>query len=114
ITPSLMDYPTADGSTYWPKGYVEGGTSATTAGKPSRIVLAPWRSLIYRNVDTPFTYSDGGAIFPHMPMNVPGFDCRAPRIIGDWMVSIPATRINPGPREDLMAWTGNGGADLSP
>ena len=32
-------------------------------------VAAPWRSLIYRNVDTPFTYFDDFVIFPHMPMN---------------------------------------------
>jgi hypothetical protein len=27
-------------------------------------------------------------------MNVPGFDCRLPRIMGDWMVSIPAIKKN--------------------
>ena len=51
---------------------------------------APWRSLIYRNVDTPFPYFDDYVPFPHMPMNTPGFDCRAPRIMGDWMVGLPA------------------------
>jgi mono/diheme cytochrome c family protein len=44
-------------------------------------VAAPWRSLIYRNVDTPFPYFDDYVPFPHMPMNTAGFDCRAPRII---------------------------------
>ena len=53
-------------------------------------VPAPWRSLVYRNVDTPFPYFDDYVPFPHMPMNTAGFDCRAPRIMGDWMVSIPA------------------------
>ena len=53
-------------------------------------VPAPWRSLIYRNVDTPFPYFDDYVPFPHMPMNTAGFDCRAPRIMGDWMVSLPA------------------------
>lgn len=56
---------------------------------------APWRSLIYRNVDTPFTYAEDFAIYPHMPANTPGFDCRARRILGDWMVSIPARIANP-------------------
>jgi hypothetical protein len=55
---------------------------------------APWRSLIYRNVDTPFTYAEAYAIFPHMPMNTAGFDCRAPRLMAEWMLSIPASRIN--------------------
>lgn len=53
-------------------------------------VAAPWRSLLYRNVQTPFTYAHDEAIHPHMPLNVPGFDPRAPRIMGDWMLSIPA------------------------
>ena len=46
---------------------------------PRVFIDAPWRSLIYRNVDTPFTYSDDFAIFPKMPRNAPGFDCRAPQ-----------------------------------
>jgi len=62
---------------------------------------APWRSLIYRNVDTPFTYTDNYAIYPHMPLNTAGFDCRAPRILGEWMVSIPAVRKNPALSEEL-------------
>jgi mono/diheme cytochrome c family protein len=53
-------------------------------------VAAPWRSILYRNVDTPFPYFDDYVPFPHMPMNSPGFDCRAPRIMGDWMVGLPA------------------------
>jgi mono/diheme cytochrome c family protein len=53
-------------------------------------VAAPWRALLYRNVQTPFTYAHDEAIHPHMPLNVPGFDPRAPRIMGDWMLSIPA------------------------
>ncbi|MFT3923002.1 MAG: hypothetical protein QM778_10740 [Myxococcales bacterium] len=57
---------------------------------PDHTVDAPWRSLIYRNVDAPFSYSADFAIFPHMPMDTPGYDCRARRILGSWMVSIPA------------------------
>lgn len=52
--------------------------------------LGPWRSLIWRNVYTPFTYSEDGAIFIHMPRNVPGFDCRAQKIMASWMLSIPS------------------------
>jgi mono/diheme cytochrome c family protein len=55
-------------------------------------VAAPWRSLIYRNVDTPAAYFDDFVPFPHMPMNTAGFDCRAPRIMGDWMVGLPSKR----------------------
>jgi mono/diheme cytochrome c family protein len=56
----------------------------------STFVAAPWRSILYRNVDTPFPYFDDYVPFPHMPMNSAGFDCRAPRIMGDWMVGLPA------------------------
>lgn len=62
--------------------------------------LAPWRSLIYRNVDTPYTYASDFAIFPHMPLHTPGHDCRARNILGDWMVSIPSRLINPELPED--------------
>ena len=59
-------------------------------------ILAPWRSLVYRNVETPFDYFEDFLPFPHMPMHSPGYDCRAPKIIGDWMVSIPAELIHAG------------------
>lgn len=52
--------------------------------------LGPWRSLIWRNVYTPFTYSEGATIFIHMPRNVPDFDCRAHKIMASWMLSIPS------------------------
>jgi hypothetical protein len=51
--------------------------------------LAPWRSLIWRNVYTPFTYTDHSTIYIHMPRNVSGFDCRLPNIMAKWMLSIP-------------------------
>jgi mono/diheme cytochrome c family protein len=60
------------------------------------VVYAPWRSLIYRNTDDAFAYEDDLALFPHMPMNTAGFDPRARQILGDWMVSIPAIRKQPG------------------
>jgi mono/diheme cytochrome c family protein len=68
---------------------------AAPAGTP---YLAPWRSLIYRNVDTPFSYSDDSTIFPHMPRDTPGFDCRAKQLLGVWMTSIPARlKVAPEP-----------------
>lgn len=54
--------------------------------------VAPWRSLIWRNVYTPFTYTDHSTIYIHMPRNVAGFDCRLPNIMAKWMLSIPVTR----------------------
>lgn len=57
-----------------------------------RPLHAPWRSMIYRNVDAPFSYQDGVTIFPRMPMDTPGYDCRARQLLGSWMVSIPAKR----------------------
>jgi len=52
--------------------------------------LGPWRSLIWRNVYTPFTYNEDYTIFIHMPRNAPGYDCRAHQIMADWMLSIPS------------------------
>jgi mono/diheme cytochrome c family protein len=104
ITPSLMDMPPPDWDNtalgeQWPEPdkyalkWSAGGLSATSP--PNYVFFAPWRSLIYRNVDTPFTYSDDLALFPHMPMNTAGFDCRARQILSDWMVSIPSVRKDP-------------------
>ncbi len=67
---------------------------------PGRPLLAPWRSFIYRNVDAPFSYEDGGTIFPRMPLDTPGYDCRVRRLMGEWMVSIPA-RLKPAPMPEL-------------
>jgi mono/diheme cytochrome c family protein len=90
ITPGLFDQEQdAVGGTYAPKHL------ADDDGQRGYYLAAPWRSLIYRNVDTPFTYSEDYALYPRMPMNGAGFDCRAPRIFGDWMVSIPVLLRNP-------------------
>jgi mono/diheme cytochrome c family protein len=67
----------------------------TCAKASSTNLYAPWRSLIFRAVDTPFPYTTDGALFPHMPMNGAGFDCTAKQIVSDWMVSIPAVRSDP-------------------
>ena len=124
--------------TYTPKfyeGYVEGDTSSPTCAdltpnpdlrafcgdrkKGPPIVAAPWRSLLYRNVDTPASYFDDFVPFPHMPMHTAGFDCRAPRIMGDWMVGLPSIRklahlasLLPGgkaPSEDALPLTATRG-----
>jgi len=80
---------TATSWPYWtPKCQNE--AAAGTLAASNYPIMAPWRSLIYRGVDTPFTYSDDLALIPHMPMHTQSFDCRAPQIVGDWMVSIPA------------------------
>jgi mono/diheme cytochrome c family protein len=94
ITPSLLDLPpfvAADGTPEDPSY----GLKIGTAGGLNYVLFAPWRSLIFRNVNTPFTYTDDFALFPHMPMNTPGYDPNASRIMADWMVSIPAIRKNP-------------------
>lgn len=70
-------------------------------------INAPWRSLIYRNTQTPFTYSDDLTIFPHMPLNTPGHDCRASQIFGDWMVSVPAVRKRLDLVESFIPVSGN-------
>ena len=97
ITPSLMDQPSA----FWNKPKPTSGNPyffGLAKGTPDElyfILYAPWRSLIFRNVNTPFAYETDLALFPHMPMNTPGFDCRAQQIMSDWMVSIPAIRKDP-------------------
>jgi mono/diheme cytochrome c family protein len=105
ITPSLLDNPSYPGppiddpfrgdepppgqsGSLWKPKWLAGDIGLFDPA----FVYAPWRSLIYRNVDTPFVYADDFAIYPHMPMNTPGYDCRAKQIMADWMVSIPAVR----------------------
>ncbi len=92
ISPSLYDVPakvSSDPSAA--KAYVKPGCVPNDYGAAScvKYVSAPWRSLIYRNVDAPFAYAEDSVIFPHMPMDTPGYDCRARRLLGSWMVSIP-------------------------
>jgi mono/diheme cytochrome c family protein len=110
ITPSLRDVPTNPSPGVYASKYV--ACDATTAktvdswcatvnpNPYTAFIGAPWRSLVYRNVDTPFDYVEDYAIFPHMPMNTPGYDCRVAQIMGDWMVSIPAARLNSTAKED--------------
>jgi mono/diheme cytochrome c family protein len=77
-------------------------------------VLAPWRSLVYRNVDTPYDYFDDSAVFPHMPLNSPGYDCRVAKLMGDWMVSIPAVLKNTSVPEDAEpGFSGLFGTDVN-
>ena len=89
--------PGTDDKGYTPKSYQLPNVGGDSQQSPPVPVAAPWRSLIYRNVDTPFTYTEANTIFPHMPLNTPGYDCRVPQIMGDWMVSIPVKRTKQGP-----------------
>ncbi len=92
ITPSLVDLPRTDTQSGLAAGdvFVIGSNS-----KAHSAIYAPWRSIIYRNVDAAFAYVDDLALYPHMPMNTPGYDPRAKAIFADWMVSIPAVRKHP-------------------
>jgi len=100
VTPSVRDYPSPDASYKFFCPYIDRTICDTNPDLVKPWVVAPWRSLIYRNVDAPFDYFDDRTIFPHMPLNSPGYDCRAARIMGDWMVSIPAVLQHPGLDED--------------
>ena len=89
ITPSLADLPRND-----PESGGQAADPFVTAN-PSfvfHVIYAPWRSLIFRNVESAFAYTDDLALYPHMPMNTPGYDPRVKQILGDWMVSIPSVR----------------------
>jgi len=93
LSPGLYDVPKEDGVENADAKVV--GTAGCEVGLDGtvngcyRYLPAPWRSVIYRNIDTPFSYSEDSAIFPHMPMDTAGYDCRARQLIGEWMVSIP-------------------------
>jgi mono/diheme cytochrome c family protein len=100
ITPSLRDI-VAPQRVGWTAKETSVPKPGSTLLEP-KLLEAPWRSLIYRNVDTPFTYVDDATIYPHMPLNTPGFDCRAPRVLGEWMVSLPAVRKHPQLAEDWL------------
>ncbi|MFT3926614.1 MAG: hypothetical protein QM778_28980 [Myxococcales bacterium] len=90
IVPWLFDEEQPNSSIYAQKWMGYPGSNGAFNGY---YMVAPWRSLIYRNVESPFTYAEDYALFPHMPMNSVGFDCRVPEIFGNWMISIPA-RMN--------------------
>ena len=104
ITPSIFDS-SRGMHPFAPVFIIDGQDSSDTKNDPvaydNKIAsAAPWRSLIFRNTDTPFTYStDDLVVYPHMPLNTPGFDPRAPRIMAEWMLTIPAvpkdTRVRP-------------------
>jgi mono/diheme cytochrome c family protein len=111
ITPSPREFPVADDNTAnWQRKWAadcsqDDDFSRFICGarkKGAAHLGAPWRSLLYRNIDTPFMYADDFVVFPHMPMNSPGFDCRITQILGDWMVSIPSARKNPEIDEDAV------------
>ena len=115
ITPSLLDIDKPDMSdemlAFRDKRYKPKCDPTTVLCK-----YAPWRSLIYRGVDTPFAYSDDIALFPHMPTNTQSIDPRAAQIMGDWMVSIPGVLKNPNVAEYQIrtAVGGTGLFDSSP
>ncbi|HVY39008.1 MAG TPA: hypothetical protein VHM31_13780 [Polyangia bacterium] len=96
VTPSLYDLPSEGASSkfFCPDNVAGGGECSGSKTLP-KYILAPWRSLVYRNVDTPSDYFDDFSPFPHMPLDSPGYDCRAAGILGDWMVSIPSKRKFP-------------------
>jgi mono/diheme cytochrome c family protein len=108
ITPSLRDLP--DDIAH-PKYFdcTQGDPSHFCKSKTTTTewIEAPWRSLIYRNVDTPFDYIDDFAIFPHMPLNSSGYDCRAPVIMAEWMVTIPNRLGNPALNENATVLGGS-------
>ena len=113
VTPSLVDLPKLDPSSGGPAQdwFVDDNIN----GNIFWVDYAPWRSIIYRNVDAGFAYTDDFALFPHMPMNSVGYDPRAKQILGDWMVSIPAVRKQPQIPEYAYQIGINGGVvDSSP
>ncbi len=96
LTPSLMDLPRTDLDGF-PilDPFIQAGVAGDGTPFIRKGMFAPWRSLIFRNVDNPFAYTDDLALYPHMPMNTPGYDPRAKQIMSQWMVSIPAVRKSP-------------------
>ncbi len=101
VTPSIYDISSPDVilKAFCPDQ--DQGTCLGTTSTPQWI-LAPWRSLIYRNVDTPYDYFDDYTLYPHMPLDTSGYDCRVKQIMGDWMVSIPSKQKDPGHPQYLL------------
>jgi mono/diheme cytochrome c family protein len=98
ITPSLLDQPTYDengGTTQPDPFFIVPDADEKGVVHVEGAFYAPWRSLIYRNVDNPFPYTYDHVFFPHMPMNTQGYDPRVKQIVSDWMVSIPSVRKRP-------------------
>jgi mono/diheme cytochrome c family protein len=95
ITPSLYDMPSDQAIA---KYFCSDPSNCSSY----QWVLAPWRSLIYRNTDTPYDYFDDFALFPHMPLNTSGYDCRVAKLMGDWMVSIPSRVKDPSMPQNLF------------
>lgn len=119
ITPSLVDLPRFDPknpTNRAPDPFL--GTSDAPGLPLSNAAYAPWRSIIYRNVDSAFSYTDDLALFPHMPFNTAGYDPRLKQIVADWMVSIPSVRKRPDLPEyafyGQLADVTNGVPDESP
>lgn len=88
ITPSITDvYESAGGKeNSRPGGY----PGFSRKRLESSEIVAPWRSLIYRNTDTTYTYVFHDTVFPHMPAHTPGYDCRIRDLTAKWMLGIPA------------------------
>ncbi|HXJ18632.1 MAG TPA: hypothetical protein VMT03_00250 [Polyangia bacterium] len=105
VTPSLYDMPSDDalGKFFCPD------PTDPACMQNRQWILAPWRSLIYRNTDTPYDYFDDYTPFPHMPLNTSGYDCRVAALMGDWMVSIPSKLKHPAMSESAFP-DGNGGS----
>ncbi|HEY5961021.1 MAG TPA: hypothetical protein VIV60_30905, partial [Polyangiaceae bacterium] len=117
ITPSLFDLPVPIGDqyevprravSYWTPKCTEKNIASPdgialdyTTGE--ECILAPWRSLIFRGVDAPFSYSDDLALFPRMPAHTAGYDCDASRVIAKWMLSIPSVLKNPNGLEYIVS-----------
>jgi mono/diheme cytochrome c family protein len=103
ITPSLRDNPLENGKdSKWVECTDDPLRFCRYPTEKVEFVNAPWRSLIYRAVDTPFDYVEDHTIFPAMPANIPSHDCRSAQIFGDWMVSIPAVLKHPNLSEDAV------------
>lgn len=82
---------------------MDGVTPRFTVNNELFPIDAPWRSMIWRNASTPFTYDEDFLVYPKMPQHVPGHDCRAGRILGEWMVSLPARELEPS-HPDYAPW----------
>jgi mono/diheme cytochrome c family protein len=102
ITPSVYDLASVEATPKYFCRDASGKQCNTAVASTQWFVLAPWRSLIYRNTDTPYDYFDDFTPFPHMPLNSPGYDCRVSKIMGDWMVSIPSEPKDPTKKDDLI------------
>ena len=90
VSPRVRRGPTQDTPIPYLSPSLDDVAAQVSGSYKAKMSKAPWQSMLYRNTESKQTYDDDFAVFPHMPMNSSGYDCRAPLLMGNWMLSVVA------------------------